>query len=245
MKESKRIALVTGSTKGIGLAIGELLVSKNFWVILNSRQPFESLANDLQKKIQNNPRLNYYQADVSKEVQVKKLVSDIKNLYGKIDVLINNVGGTIKTPLAFVNEENIQTLFSNNLGSAIYCSKYCIKHMVANHYGRIINIASMAGTHGLQYESVYSSMKAALIGFTKAIAKEYGSKGIVCNVVAPGIIKADSENACNCDKEIEQMIPVKKFGTVQDIAVAVSFLASEEIPYITGQVLEVNGGLYL
>ena len=143
-----------------------------------------------------------------------------------------------------MNTEEIKNILAINLLSAIYCTKNAVKLMILQHKGKIINISSTAGTNGLPLESAYCAAKAAIIGFTRSVAKEYGGKGIQCNVVAPGIIQTESNNAFP-PEDIVKKIPQKRIGTPLDVAEVVNFLASEQAAYITGQVVKVDGGLYI
>lgn len=158
--------------------------------------------------------------------------------------MVNNVGGSLKKPLLALSKEEIRNVLDTNLLSTVYCTKNAVKLMMMQRKGNIINISSIAGTNGLPLESVYCAAKAGIIGFTKAIAKEYGEKGIQCNAVVAGIIETETANK-EVPQNVVETIPQKRTGTALDVALVVNFLASESAAYITGQEIKVDGGLYI
>ena len=241
----KPIILVTGGTRGIGYSIVSKMLSERKQVICCSREKREHVHEQFAKLLLSNEHLlDYVVCDVTSEDAVEQLFSYIWKKYKKLDVLVNNVGGSVKKALLAMNTEEIKNILAINLLSAIYCTKNAVKLMILQHKGKIINISSTAGTNGLPLESAYCAAKAGIIGFTRSVAKEYGGKGIQCNVVAPGIIQTESNNAFP-PEDIVKKIPQKRIGTPLDVAEVVNFLASEQAAYITGQVVKVDGGLYI
>ena len=235
--DKQRVVFVSGSTRGIGFSIAKALLDKGFIVIGNSRVKEEDV--NLELKLYKN--YSYIQGDVTKEEDVAFIFKRIMKTYGRIDVLVNNVGITNKKSFITCSENDFNEMFRTNLLGAVHCSKYALKHMIFKKYGRIINISSIAGTNALPFEVLYSSSKAALIGLTKGIAKEYGSKGVTCNAIAPGVIDTGEGNF----DDIKDSIPACTIGTPEDVARLVAFLSSEEAAYITGQVIKVDGGLFI
>ena len=241
----KPIILVTGGTRGIGYSIVSKMLSEGKQVICCSREKREHVHEQFAKLLLSNEHLlDYVVCDVTSEDAVEQLFSYIWKKYKKLDVLVNNVGGSVKKALLAMNTEEIKNILAINLLSAIYCTKNAVKLMILQHKGKIINISSTAGTNGLPLESAYCAAKAGIIGFTRSVAKEYGCKGIQCNAVAPGIIQTESNNAFP-PEDIVKKIPQKRIGTPLDVAEVVNFLASEQAAYITGQVVKVDGGLYI
>ena len=241
----KPIILVTGGTRGIGYSIVSKMLSEGKQVTCCSREKREHVHEQFAKLLLSNEHLlDYVVCDVTSEDAVEQLFSYIWKKYKKLDVLVNNVGGSVKKALLAMNTEEIKNILAINLLSAIYCTKNAVKLMILQHKGKIINISSTAGTNGLPLESAYCAAKAGIIGFTRSVAKEYGGKGIQCNVVAPGIIQTESNNAFP-PEDIVKKIPQKRIGTPLDVAEVVNFLASEQAAYITGQVVKVDGGLYI
>ena len=236
----KPIILVTGGTRGIGYSIVSKMLSEGKQVICCSREKREHVHEQFAKLLLSNEHLlDYVVCDVTSEDAVEQLFSYIWKKYKKLDV-----GGSVKKALLAMNTEEIKNILAINLLSAIYCTKNAVKLMILQHKGKIINISSTAGTNGLPLESAYCAAKAGIIGFTRSVAKEYGGKGIQCNVVAPGIIQTESNNAFP-PEDIVKKIPQKRIGTPLDVAEVVNFLASEQAAYITGQVVKVDGGLYI
>ena len=241
----KPIILVTGGTRGIGYSIVSKMLSEGKQVICCSREKREHVHEQFAKLLLSNEHLlDYVVCDVTSEDAVEQLFSYIWKKYKKLDVLVNNVGGSVKKALLAMNTEKIKNILAINLLSAIYCTKNAVKLMIMQKKKKIINISSTAGTNGLPLESAYCAAKAGIIGFNRSVEKEYGGKGIQCNVVAPGIIQTESNNAFP-PEDIVKKIPQKRIGTPLDVAEVVNFLASEQAAYITGQVVKVDGGLYI
>lgn len=242
----QRVAFVSGSTKGIGFAIVKELLKEGYFVVSNSRRQQEELSAEFDELLNNSSNLCYMKGDVTQEEVVQTLFNTIISEYKRIDVVVNNVGATQKKPFLRNTVKDFEGCMEENLLTAFNCTKYAVRHMILQKYGRIINVTSMAGIHGLAFEVGYSSAKAGIAGFTKAIAKEYGGKGITCNAVAPGIIETESQHINEAHREkLMETIMVKRFGTPEDIAYLVAYLASDKSSYVTGQVIEINGGLFI
>lgn len=238
-------AIVTGSTKGIGYAIARKLLENGAKVVVNSRKSSDEVQDvlDSLKRISN--EVYYIRADVSVESEAMMLVNETVKQLGKIDIIVNNVGAVKDMAATMAKADAINELYNNNLLAAMFMTKFAIKKMLMNKYGRIINISSVAGTNGRAMQSAYSAFKAGLIGFTKSIAIEWGAKNITCNAVVPGAIKTQD----TMDEKMEQYAvdhtPLKRMGTPDDVANAVLFFASKEASFITGQAMKVDGGMWI
>lgn len=239
-------AVITGSARGIGAAIALRLAKDGYDIALNdiSETMFED--NDIMEKIgAEGVMCEKFIADVSNHAQCEKMVKDIKAKFGTIDVLVNNAGITRDGLLARMSEENFDTVIAVNQKSVFNMTKFVGSVMMKQKSGRIINLSSVAGLWGNPGQFNYSASKAAIIGMTKTVAKELGSRGITCNAVAPGFIKTPmTDKLTDAQKEnILRMIAMRRYGTVEEISGVVSFLASKDASYVTGQVIEISGGL--
>ncbi|MGN1113947.1 MAG: 3-oxoacyl-[acyl-carrier-protein] reductase [Oscillospiraceae bacterium] len=241
-------ALITGSARGIGAAIALRLAKDGYNIALNdiSEAMFEN--NDIMDKIKaEGVEVEKFICDVSKHDEVKETVAEVKKRFGTIDVLVNNAGITRDGLLARMSEEQYDTVIAVNQKSVFNMSKFVGNVMMRQRSGRIINLASVAGLYGNPGQMNYSATKAAIIGMTKTVAKELGSRGITCNAVAPGFIKTPMTDKLT-DEQKQAMInqiSMKRYGTVDEIAGVVSFLASDDASYVTGQVIEISGGLMM
>ena len=237
-----KTVLVTGASRGIGAACAEIFAENGFNVIINynnSKEKAEALAEKTGGLA--------YKCDVSDPATAGKMVEDVIQKYGKIDVLVNNAGISVTGVFDLVPDEDAKRLFDINVFGTLNCSKKVLPYMLKRKYGKIINISSMWGQTGASCEVHYSAAKAAVIGFTKALAKEVGASGINVNCVAPGMIMTDM-TSCYTDEEVEEIkeeIPLGRCGDPHDIAETVFFLASEKASFITGQVIGVNGGMVI
>lgn len=241
-----KIALVTGASRGIGRAIAQKLVLNGACVVINyanSEEEAQSTLNSLENK-KNSFALKF---DVSKEEEVLQAISTIKEKLGTIDILVNNAGITIDALLMRLKISDYEKQMDINLKGAFICSQAVIRDMIKNKSGKIINLSSVAGEMGNVGQCAYAASKAGLIGFTKSLAKEVASKNVTVNAVSPGYIETDmTKNILGkAMEQIVQAIPLNRIGKACDIANAVAFLASSEADYVTGQVLSVNGGLYI
>jgi 3-oxoacyl-[acyl-carrier protein] reductase len=241
-----KVALVTGASRGIGRAIAEELARQGAKMVVNYRTS-ASEAEQVAQEIQNNGgRATAVQADVSDFEQAQELVNTTVSTFGSIDILVNNAGATRDMLLMQMKEADWDAVLTTNLKSVYNCCRAAIRPMIrARQGGRIINISSVSGLTGQFGQTNYSASKAGIIGFTYALAKEVGKRQITVNVVAPGYVPTvlTSDLAQEVKDAIIQMTPLGRFGTPEDIAQAVAFLASEKAAYITGITLRVDGGL--
>lgn len=240
------LALITGSARGIGAAIALRLASDGFDIALNdvSEKSFEN--NDIMDKIrEKGVKCEKFIADVSDFGQVENMVKAVKDLFGSIDVLVNNAGITRDGLLARMSEENYDLVIGVNQKSVYNMMRHVAPVMMKQRSGRIINMSSVAGLHGNAGQFNYSASKAAIIGMTKSAAKELGSRGINVNAIAPGFISTPMTDLLSEEqrKAILEMIAMKRYGNVEEIAGVASFLAGKDSTYVTGQVIEISGGL--
>ncbi|MGN0621224.1 MAG: 3-oxoacyl-[acyl-carrier-protein] reductase [Porcipelethomonas sp.] len=239
-------AIITGSARGIGAAIALRLAQDGYDIALNdiSEKMFEN--NDIIEKIkEKGVQCEYFIADVSSHEQCEKLIKDVKERFGTIDVLVNNAGITRDALMMRTTEENYDLVINVNQKSVFNMMKFGGTVMMRQKKGRIINLASVAGLYGNPGQINYSASKAAIIGMTKTAAKELGSRGVTVNAVAPGFIKTPMTDALT-DEQRDKMlglIAMKRYGLPEEIAGVVSFLASDDSSYVTGQVIEISGGL--
>lgn len=244
-EKKQRIAFISGSTRGIGLAVAKELLKKGYLVICNSTREKESIEGEFSQLLSETEHLEYIKGNMMEADEVQRVFHTIIDKHRKVDVIVNNVGGSLSKPFIRWEANDFNECINKNLLSAIYCTRYGIKAMMMQKYGKIINISSMAGIHGLAFQAGYAAAKAGLIGFTKTIAKEYGSMGVTCNTVAPGIIGSNIPKMKQVEEKVLGQLPIRRLGTPEDIAHLVGFLVSDEASYITGQVIEVNGGLFV
>lgn len=235
-----KTVLITGASRGIGAATAEIFSDNGYNVIINYNKNHERA-----KQIASKTGGNLIQADVSDIAQTEKMIDSIISEYGKIDVLVNNAGISVTGTFDSISDEDARRLFDVNIFGTFNCTKLVLPHMLRRKYGKIINVSSMWGQVGASCEVHYSASKAAVIGFTKALAKEVGPSGITVNCVSPGFISTDM-TACYTKEEVNAIceeIPVGRTGSPYEVAQAVFYLASEQASYITGQVLGINGGM--
>ncbi len=241
----KRVALVTGASRGIGRAIALELAARGAAVVVNYHQSPER-ANEVVKAIQaGGGKAAAFQADVSQFEQAQNLVKFVLDTFGDLHILVNNAGITRDTLIMMMSETDWDAVIETNLKSTFNCSKAAVKHMLRKRYGRIINIASVAGQMGNPGQTNYSASKAGQIGFTKALAREVAARNITVNAVAPGFVETEILNAMPAGalETALKLVPLGRIGQPQEIAYAVAFLASDQAAYITGQTLGVDGGM--
>ena len=246
MKKFTTIALVTGATRGIGKAIAKALSATDTYIIgtATSEQGAEVISTYFDED-QINGEGRVFNAGSFENT--KTLISEISDAFGYPSILINNAGITKDQLLLRMKEEDWDDVIDINLKSVYRLSRLCLKGMMKNRWGRIINIGSVVGSIGNAGQSNYSDSKSAIEGFTRSIAREIGMRGITVNTVAPGFIETDMTTFLNDDEKIEvsKNIPMKRFGTVEDVAKCIVFLASDKANYITGQIISVDGGLFM
>ncbi len=242
---SNRVALVTGASRGIGRAIALQLAELGADVAVNYHAN-EAAAQEVVEQIRRMGRQAIaVQADVRDEKAVQAMIKRTIGELGDLHILVNNAGLTRDNVMMRMKEEDWDIVLDTNLKGAFFCIKAAQRQMIRNRYGRIVNITSVAGISGNAGQANYASSKAGLIGLTKSVAKELGSRNITCNAVAPGYIPTDL-TANLPESFLEQALkltPLGRFGTAEDVAKAVAFLASDAAAFITGQVLRVDGGM--
>lgn len=242
-----QIALVTGGGRGIGKAIALALGSSGAGVMINYRQNREAAEVTLRELGEQGGTGELWPFDVADENQVEEAVKKIVDRHKKVDILVNNAGVTADNLLVRLTAEDWDRVIGVNLKGTVHCTKAVCRRMIRERYGRIVNLTSVVGQVGNAGQSAYAASKAGIIGFTKAMARELASRGITVNAVAPGFI--DTEMTAQLPEKARddflRSIPLARFGTSQDVAEAVSFLAGPGASYITGQVINVNGGLYM
>ena len=243
---NKKTALVTGGAKGIGSAICRALATDGYKIAINYNNS-QTEAVDLKNELSAITEVEIFKADVSDSKQVREMFSEIEKAFGGVDVLVNNAGIAGQMLFTDITDEMWQKMINVNLSGAFYCCREALKFMINKKSGRIINIASMWGETGASMEVHYSASKAGLIGLTKALAKEVGLSGITVNVVSPGVIMTDMmKSFSEADIAVlKDETPLNSLGTAENVADAVSFLASEKADFITGQVISVNGGFVI
>lgn len=242
-----KVAFITGATRGIGRAIALELANEGYNIALNYRTENEALET-LKKEISELGVECYpVQGDVSKAEDSERMTKEIIEHFEQIDVLVNNAGITKDKLIQRMKEEEFTDVINVNLVGTFNITKNVIKYMTKKRYGKIINLSSVVGISGNAGQSNYAASKAGIIGFTKSIAKELASRNITANAVAPGFIQTDMTNVLKDEikEAIESTIPLKKLGTAEDVAKVVKFLASDDSNYITGQVINVDGGMLM
>lgn len=242
-----RVALVTGASRGIGRAIALALGQAGAYVVLNYRGNQDAAEESLASITAQGGRGELCQFDIATEYQVAEAVKKIIDGHQKIDILVNNAGVTSDNLLIRVKPADWDQVIGTNLKGTVLCTKIVSRQMIGQHYGRIINLSSVVGQMGNVGQSLYAASKAGIIGFTKSVAREVASRGITVNAVAPGFIETDMTAKLpeKLREEFLKKIPLARFGTCAEVAEMIVFLAGTGAGYITGQVFNVNGGLYM
>ncbi len=238
-----KTVLITGASRGIGRETAQKFHSNGYNVIINYNKN-EKAALELHSMLSNSMVIK---ADVSDEAQVKNMIESVIERFGVIDVLVNNAGIARQKLFTDISTEEWNDMIGTNLNSVYYTCKYTVPYMVSKKQGKIINVSSMWGISGASCEVHYSAAKSAVIGFTKALAKELGPSGIQVNAVAPGTIMTDMCNGFDDETMdlIREETPLGRIGTAEDVANSIYFLASDQSDFITGQVLSPNGGMVI
>ena len=240
-----RVVLITGASRGLGRAIALELATDGAKIALNYLSN-DSEANKVSREIQNKGgEVILIKANVADTTAVRDMTRQVIKQWGKIDILVNNAGITRDYLLPRMADELWDEVINTNLRGSYLCTKYAIRSMMEHSWGRIINIASLAGLVGNAGQTNYSASKGGLIAFTKSVAREVGPRNITANVIAPGFIATDMTDKLPLEMKdnILLRIPLKRFGTPEDIAGLAAFLASDEASYITAQVICVDGGI--
>ncbi|HDP25894.1 MAG TPA: 3-oxoacyl-[acyl-carrier-protein] reductase [Deltaproteobacteria bacterium] len=239
-----QVALVTGASRGIGAAIAKVLGSSGAHVIVNYRQHQVGAHEVAESVIASGGSAEILGFDVTDEQVVGSCIHDIVQRHGKIDILVNNAGISKDALLLRLKPETLGEMLDVNLKGAFFCAFHAARSMIKQRRGRIVTISSIVGLGGNAGQSAYSATKAGLIGMTKSFAKELAPRGVLVNAVAPGLI--DTEMTRSLDQDaLRKAIPLSRIGSPEDVAGVVLFLCSELSSYITGQVLVVDGGLYV
>ncbi len=246
MGEAK-LAIVTGGTRGIGLAIAQRLASDGFDLLVTNRADSDGATAAVESLSTLGTKVHVFSGDLSSADQAGAMIEYAMTTFGKIDVLVNNAGITRDTLIMRMSEEDWDDVLSSNLKSVFLCCKAAIRPMLRQRSGRIINITSVVGLVGNAGQANYAAAKAGMVGLTKSLAKEVGSRGITVNAVAPGFIETRLTEVLPAELKdhLLKQTPLGRFGSPEDVAGAVSFLASDSASFITGHVLTVDGGLFM
>ena len=245
MRLANKIAIVTGGSRGIGRGIALKLASEGAKVVVNYRANAAAAEEVVGLIKKQGGEASAVQADVSLMTEARRLIQTAVDAYGRLDILVNNAGTTRDMLIMLMKEDDWDLVINTNLKSVFNCCKAAARTMMKQRCGHIVNITSVSGLAGQAGQTNYSASKAGIIGFTKALAKELGARNITVNAVAPGFVYTDL--TADLSQELLDMAlkltPLNRFGTPEDMANAVAFLASDEANFITGQVLSVDGGL--
>ena len=246
MSENK-VALITGATRGIGKEIALELAANGFDIAVNYRNEQAGME-ELKKEIEkNNVRCEFVKADVANFEDCESMVKETIEKFGKIDVLVNNAGITKDGLIMRMKKEDFESVIDVNLTGTFNVTRNVIPHMLKQRSGRIINVSSVVGVAGNAGQTNYSASKAGIIGFTKSLAKEVASRNILVNAIAPGFIDTDMTSVLSdaVEEGINAQIPLKRMGTPKEVAKVVKFLSSEDSSYVTGQVINIDGGMVM
>lgn len=242
-----KCAVITGATRGIGKQIAITLAKQGYNIALNYRKENEELENTKKEIEKIGVQILAVKGDVANFEDCENFVKQVIERFGQIDVLVNNAGITKDMLLMRMKKEDFEQVIDTNLVGTFNVTKNVVPYMMKARSGRIINISSVVGISGNAGQTNYSASKAGIIGFTKSLAKEIASRNILVNAVAPGFIETNMTDVLKDDvkQEIAKNIPLKRMGTTQDVANVVKFLASDDSSYITGQVINVDGGMLM
>jgi 3-oxoacyl-[acyl-carrier protein] reductase len=248
LRLKNQVAIITGGTRGIGKAIARLFASEGARVIITGRGASSPVEAELRSELSNNQgSIKYLSCDISSKEAIDKLIKNTIDEFAKLDILINNAGITQDNLFIRMKEDEWNSVIDTNLNSLFYICQPAIKAMSKQKSGVIVNMSSVIGLHGNPAQTNYATTKAGMIGFSKALAKEYGRRGIRVNCIAPGFIATEmtEQLAEETQNKYKENIPLGEFGSVEDVARLALFLASPESAYITGQVIQIDGGLFM
>lgn len=245
--EERKVALITGASRGIGKEIAKKFAENNYNIVINytsDKTDLEKLKEEFDKY---NIEILFEKADVSKYEECEKMVKNTIDKLGRIDCLVNNAGITKDNLIMRMKEEEFEKVININLKGTFNMTKNVVPYMMKKRSGKIVSISSVVGIAGNAGQSNYAASKAGIIGFTKSIAKELASRNIYANAVAPGFINTDMTEVLpdNVKENINNQIPLKRMGSPEEVANVVYFLGSEQSSYITGQVINVDGGMVM
>lgn len=246
MDFTQQVAIITGGTRGIGKAIALALANRGVSVVVAGRN-IDAALEVAASLSAIGVKARGIKLDVSHSVEVEQAFEEIRRDFGRIDILINNAGITRDGLLMRMKEEAWDAVIDINLKGVFLCTREAIKDMAKQRYGRIVNVTSVAAFMGNPGQANYSASKAGIVGLTKTVAREYAGRGVTVNAVAPGFIETAMTDILpdNIKEDMKKLIPLGRFGVVEDVAHAAVFLASPDSGYITGQVIHVNGGMYM
>jgi 3-oxoacyl-[acyl-carrier protein] reductase len=244
---SGQVALVTGGSRGIGQAVVMALGRRGAYVVINYRANQAAAEKTLADFTAQGGRGELSQFDVASELPVDGAVKRIVDAHKKIDILVNNAGVTSDNLLLRTKSEDWDKVVGTNLKGTVLCTKAVSRHMIRHRYGRIINLSSVVGQTGNAGQSLYAATKAGILGFTKAVAKELASRAVTVNAIAPGFIETEMTAGLPTavKEEYLRSIPLGRFGACDEVAEVVAFMVGPGAGYMTGQVISVNGGLYM
>jgi 3-oxoacyl-[acyl-carrier protein] reductase len=242
-----KTAVITGSGRGLGKSIALKLAKMGANIVLNDIVSSDAIDGTAEEFRAAGYNVVVTKGDVRNFDDVKAMVKTAVDSFGSLDILVNNAGITKDKPMAFMSEDDWDIVLNINLKGAFLCTKAVIKQMIKQKSGKIVNIASVAGQYGNAGQANYSASKAGLIGLTKSTAKEFAPRGVTCNAVAPGIIQSKMTDVLpdEVKQKYLQNIAIGRFGTPEDVANVVGFLASSDSDYVTGQVIDIDGGLVM
>jgi|YNPMSStandDraft_2_1061718.scaffolds.fasta_scaffold00022_6 3-oxoacyl-[acyl-carrier protein] reductase len=242
-----QVALVTGAARGIGLAIARSLGRSGVRVVINDIVSPEEMENTVEKLRAEDMEVAGYIASVTDREAIHKMVEDVVTKWGQVDILVNNAGVTRDGLFVRMKDDDWNTVLEVCVQGTYNCTKEVLRYMMKKRYGRIINISSVVGVMGNMGQVNYSTAKAAILGFTKSLAREVAHLGITVNAIAPGFI--DTEMTRKLPEQVREVwlnqVPMKRWGEPEEVAQLVSFLASKSAGYITGQTIHINGGLFM
>ncbi|MFO0710451.1 MAG: 3-oxoacyl-ACP reductase family protein [Sandaracinus sp.] len=242
-----KVALVTGGSRGIGRAVSLALAKQGAYVAINYAGNEAAAAETLTQVREQGGDGEIVKFDVASQSAFEEAINDLVKRKGRLDVLVSNAGIAMDQLLLRIKPEELERTFATNVGGALWGAKAAIRHMMRKRTGRIVFLSSVVAESGNPGQAVYSASKAALLGLTKTLAREYASRGVTVNAVAPGFIATDMTAGLPEDvkKKIVEQTPLARIGSPDEVAAAVVYLASDEAGYVTGQVLRVNGGMYV